>query len=147
MRTGADDIVEEERDLRAMLASLGEPDHPLPPADLVTRTMRRLPHEPPRVVARNQRRMRLFQASSIILLLLLATIGAMATLNGGPALAVLGDGRVGPSRALLSLQLLLKPMVVVVSGLIMPMIIIGGTSALLLLALVRRPIGAVDART
>jgi hypothetical protein len=91
--------------------------------------------------------MRLFQASSIILLLLLATIGAMATLNGGPALAVLGDGRVGPSRALLSLQLLLKPMVVVVSGLIMPMIIIGGTSALLLLALVRRPIGAVDART
>ncbi|GAB4111140.1 MAG: hypothetical protein Fur005_19380 [Roseiflexaceae bacterium] len=147
MRTGADDILEEERDLRAMLASLGEPEHPLPPADLVTRTMRRLPHEPPRVVARKQRRMRLFQFSAVALLLLMATVGALATLNGGPALALLGDGSVGPSRALLSLQLLLKPMVVVASGLIIPMILVGGTSALLVLALVRRPIGVVDART
>ncbi|MBK9713021.1 MAG: hypothetical protein IPO81_17180 [Kouleothrix sp.] len=112
-----DDFIDERTDaaLRRVLARLGEPSELEPPPDLVARTARRLPSAAPALAARSTAR-----AAALRLALRVAVFGALAlvallglwgALGGGARLAMLlGDGAVGPSRALLTLDLLAKPL-------------------------------------
>ena len=112
-----DDIVDQDRAdaaLRRALERLQALDA-APPPDLVTKTVRRLPAVPPAVAARQQAQraflgaaLRLAAALALALVLLL---GIASVLGAGGRLALLfGDGGAGLSRALLTVQLLAKPL-------------------------------------
>jgi hypothetical protein len=111
-------VIDDQRDdqaLRRLLERSGQPADLPPPPDLVTRTFRRLPQEPPAGAARaaarragQQLALRLALAGALALI---GLIGIWSALGGGPSLALLfGDGVSGLSRALLTLELLAKPL-------------------------------------
>lgn len=119
-----DDFLDDERAdaiIRRVLARLDEPSAIAPPPDLVTRSARRLPADPPAVAARNlARRAGLragARAAAFGALILLAALGIWSALGGQPLALLLGDGTSGLSRALLTLQLLSKPLLHTVGAL------------------------------
>jgi len=101
--------------LLRLLERSGQPAAMMPPPDLVTRTLRRLPHEMPAVAAqtaahRARRRLAL-RAVLASVLALIGLLGIWSVLGGGPSLALLvGNGVSGLSRALLTVELLSKPL-------------------------------------
>jgi hypothetical protein len=113
-----DDFLNDERAdaaLRRVLARLGEPVQVAPPPDLVTGTARLLPSEPPALAARSAQRkaaLRLvLRVSLFSILALVLLLGLSIALGAEPQIAMLfGDGGSGISRALLTLQLLAKPL-------------------------------------
>ena len=120
--------------MRRVLARLDEPAQEPPPPDLVGRTARRLPAEPPALAARLAARRRATRLALGALLggmvALVALIGLVGTLGGDPRLAMLfGDGASGLSRALLTLHLLAKPIVRAVGAAGVPLLL-GGAIAL-----------------
>lgn len=87
----------------------------VPPPDLVTRTARRLPNMPPtvaaRVAARQRALRRMLAVTASLAVAFVALAGLLDMLDAGPSLAGwFGDGRSGFSRAVLVVQLLLKPL-------------------------------------
>ena len=94
----------------------GQPAAVPPPPDLVTRTLRRLPQELPAIAG--QAAARASAPSGLVLrvalagaLALIGLLGIWSVLGGGPSLALLfGDGVSGLSRALLTVELLAKPL-------------------------------------
>jgi hypothetical protein len=119
-----DDFLDDERAedaIRRVLARLDEPSAVPSPPDLVTRTARRLPGVAPAIAARDAARaarVRLALAVVIALALgLFAALGIWSALGSGEQLALLfGDGAGGLSRAVLTLQLLSKPLLRAVTG-------------------------------
>jgi hypothetical protein len=113
-----DDFINDERadaGLRQALERMQALDRLTPPPDLVTRTARRLPAAPPAVAARQiARRAALRFAARIVIagvVALIALFGVVGVFGGGERLAQLfGDGGSGMSRALLTIQLLAKPL-------------------------------------
>jgi len=101
--------------LLRLLERSGQPMAAAPPADLVTRTLRRLPQEPPaiagRAAARRANRNLALRVALAIVLALLGLLGVWSVLGGGPSLALMfGDGVSGLSRTLLTVELLAKPL-------------------------------------
>ena len=125
-----DRFIDDERADALMARLLAHGDEPalaVPPPDLVARTARRLPVEPPAVAARLQARRRLLRAGLAVLLLgvfvLAALIGLGSMLAGEPRLALLfGDGTSGISRFVLTLYLLAKPLVHTVGAVGLPLL-------------------------
>jgi len=101
--------------LRRLLARSGQPSAVPPPPDIVTQTLRRLPQELPAVAGqaaarRAVRRLALRMTLSVALALI-GLLGIWSVLGGGPSLALLfGSGVSGLSRALLTVELLAKPL-------------------------------------
>ncbi len=113
-----------------LLARMGEPIRTDLPPDIVTRTARRLPSEPPALAARRaaRRRATRLALAGIVLgavaLVALVSIASMA--SGEPRLAMLfGDGGSGLSRTLLMLYLLAKPIVRMLSVIGAPLLLAG----------------------
>ena len=109
-----DDQRHEELLLR-LLERSSQPAAVAPPSDLVTRTLRRLPQEPPAVARQSSaRRAGIRLAVRVTLVLMLAFIGIVGiwnVLGGGPSLAMLfGNGVSGLSRVLLTVALMAKPL-------------------------------------
>lgn len=111
-------IIEDQRRdelLLRLLARSGQPVAAAPPADLVTRTLRRLPPELPAVAGqaaarRNSRRL-VLRALLVFALALIGLLGIWSALGGGPSLALMfGNGVSGLSRVLLTVGLLAKPL-------------------------------------
>src|SRR5205823_7928549 len=80
-----------------LLAHTDEPQHALPPADIVTRTARRLPSVPPALAARRAARQRMVRLTLIaavtVVLALVALVSLAGVFGGDPRLALLfGDG-------------------------------------------------------
>ena len=101
--------------LLRLLERSGQPTAVAPPPDLVTRTLRRLPQEPPavaaRAAARRARRRLALRALPALALVVIGLLGIGSVLGSGPSLALLfGNGVSGPSRALLTVELLAKPL-------------------------------------
>ena len=111
-------IIDDQRHdelLLRLLERSGQPTDATPPADLVTRTLRRLPQELPAIAgqaAARRARLRLaLRAVVASLLALIGTLGIWSVLGGGQSLALMfGDGVSGLSRALLAVELLAKPL-------------------------------------
>jgi hypothetical protein len=100
--------------LLRLLERSGQPAAAAPPPDLVTRTLRRLPQEPPaiagRIAARAARRRLALRAALASVLALIGVLG-IANVLGGASLALLfGNGVSGLSRALLTMELVAKPL-------------------------------------
>ncbi len=101
-----------EAALRRALALLDEPQLAEPPPDLVARSMRRLPNMTPAESARVAQRLaaiRLAMRLGLLALALLILLLGLAGLAGSQLALLFGDGGAGLSRALLTLQLLAKP--------------------------------------
>lgn len=100
--------------LRQLLAGFDEPQTAPPPADLVSRTARRLPVRPPAQAARAAARAALLsvaaRAALLLVALLIVGLGATAMLGGDWLALRFGDGSTGLSRTFLTLQLLAKPL-------------------------------------
>jgi hypothetical protein len=101
--------------LLRLLERSGQPAVVEQPPDLVTRTMRLLPHEVPaaagQAAMRRARRRLILRAILTIAVVLIAAFGIWSVLGGGPSLAlIIGDGVSGLSRVLLTVQLLAKPL-------------------------------------
>ena len=101
--------------LLRLLERSGQPAAASPPPDLVTRTLRRLPQEQPavaaRAAARRAARRVALRAALTGVLALIGLLGIWSVLGGGGALALLfGNGVSGLSRALLTVELLAKPL-------------------------------------
>jgi len=113
-----DDFLSDERAdarFREALGRLQALDPAAPPPDLVTRTARRLPAVPPEIAARQiARRAALGLVARVVLaglVALVALLGLAGVFGAGERLARLfGDGGSGISRALLTIQLLAKPL-------------------------------------
>jgi hypothetical protein len=113
-----DNFLDDERAdaaLRRLLARSGQPAPAPPPSDLVTRTLQLLPPEPPAVAAREVARRAAVRFALRVMLVgalaLVAMLGIWSALGGGVRLALIfGDGARGASRALLTLELLAKPL-------------------------------------
>jgi hypothetical protein len=111
-------IIDDQRHdelLLHLLERAGQPSAVAPPADLVTRTLRRLPQEMPavagRVAARRAGRRLALRGLLALVLALIGILGIWSVLGGGPSLALMvGDGVSGLSRALLAVELLAKPL-------------------------------------
>jgi len=105
----------DEEVLRRLLERSGQPVAAPAPPDLVTRTLRRLPQQPPAAAARAAtrravRRVALRWALAGVLSLI-GVLRIWSVLGAGPSLALMfGDGVSGLSRALLTLELLAKPL-------------------------------------
>jgi len=101
--------------LLRLLERSGQPSVVPPPADLVTRTLRRLPQELPAIAgqaaARRARRRSALRVTLALALALIGLLGIGSVLGGGPSLALMfGDGVSGISRVLLTVELLAKPL-------------------------------------
>jgi hypothetical protein len=101
--------------LLSLLARSGQPAAAPSPADLVTRTLRQLPQEPPaiagRAFARRARRRLVLRLMLVAALGLFGVLGIWSALGGGASLALMfGDGVSGLSRTLLTVELLAKPL-------------------------------------
>jgi len=101
--------------LLRLLERSGQPSVVPPPADLVTRTLRRLPQELPAIAgqaaARRTRRRSALRVTLALALALIGLLGIGSVLGGGPSLALMfGDGVSGISRVLLTVELLAKPL-------------------------------------
>jgi len=101
--------------LLRLLERSGQPSVVPPPADLVTRTLRRLPQELPAIAgqaaARRTRRRSALRVTLALALALIGLLGIGSVLGGGPSLALkFGDGVSGISRVLLTVELLAKPL-------------------------------------
>lgn len=127
-----DDLLDGERAdaaIRRVLARLDEPAALAPPPDLVTRTARRLPGVPPAAAARSAARRAALRAGLRLavmgVLILVAGLGIWGAVGGQPLALLLGDGTGGLSRALLTLQLLSKPLLHTVGGLGGPLLAAG----------------------
>lgn len=126
-----DNLLDDERAdvaLRQLLARAGEPSRVPPPPDLVARTARRLPAEPPARAARRAARRRAVRlaigATLLCVMALPALVSLLDTLGGGSPFGLLfGDGAGGLSRALLALHLLAKPLLWTVGSVGAPLLL------------------------
>ena len=117
MEHGDDDRLADERAdtaFKRLIEGEATVQPSVPAADLVTRTLRRLPTVPPAVAAQQQQRRS--QINRQVRVVLLALIALVAGFNiwgvaaHGPQLAfMVGDGESGLSAVLLGLQLAAKP--------------------------------------
>ena len=113
-----DDFIDDERadaKLRQALERLQALDQLPPPPDLVTRVSRRLPAVPPALAARQAARRVAWRFAARVAIAgaaaLMVLLGAIGVFGEGERLARLfGDGGSGVSRALLTIQLLAKPL-------------------------------------
>jgi hypothetical protein len=101
--------------LLRLLERSGQPAAAAPPPDLVTRTLQRLPQELPAVAgqaaARRAGRRLVLRAMLVVALVLIGLFGIWSVLGGGLSLALMfGNGVSGLSRALLTVELLAKPL-------------------------------------
>jgi hypothetical protein len=101
--------------LLRLLERSGQPAAVPPPPDLVTKTLRLLPQELPAVAgqaaARRALRRRALRVALVATLVLIGVRGIWSVLGGGPSLALLfGNGVGGISRALLTVELVAKPL-------------------------------------
>ncbi len=101
--------------LLRLLERSGQPSAALPPPDLVTRALRRLPQELPavarRAAARCASRRLTLRVTLALALALIGLLGIWSMLGGGLSRALIfGDGASGLSRALLTVELLAKPL-------------------------------------
>jgi len=101
--------------LLRLLERSGQPAAAVPPPDLVTRTLQRLPRELPAVAgqaaARRAVRRLVLRAMLAGALVLIGLLGIWSVLGGGLSLALMfGNGVGGLSRALLTMELLAKPL-------------------------------------
>ena len=111
-------IIDDQRHdelLLRLLERSGQPAAVTPPPDLVTSTLRRLPHEPPAIaklaVTRRARRRLALRVMLAGVLALIGLVGIWSVLGGGPSLALMfGNGVSGLSRVLLTVELLAKPL-------------------------------------
>jgi len=111
-------VIDDQRHDQLLLRLLERSGQPLtaaPPADLVTRTLRRLPQELPAIAgqaaARRRGRRLVLWVTLAVGLVLIGLIGVWSVLSGGPSLALLfGNGVGGLSRVLLTVGLLAKPL-------------------------------------
>jgi hypothetical protein len=132
MGSREDSLDDERADalMRRLLARAGEPAQPPVPPDLVSRTARRLPAAAPALAAQAAARRRAIRIAITATLLglvgLIALVSLAGMVAGDPRLAMLfGDGGSGPSRALLTLYLLAKPIVRVVGAVGAPLLLAG----------------------
>jgi hypothetical protein len=107
--------------LLRLLERSGQPAPVPPPPDLVTKTLRLLPPELPAVAghaaARRALRRRTLRVALVAALALIGGLGIWSAVGGGPSLALLfGNGVSGISRALLTVELLAKPLLHIVGG-------------------------------
>lgn len=118
MGNGHEHFIDDERSdaaFRRVLALVDEPRQIDPPPDLVTRSLRRLPAEPPALAARRLSR-RSWRRTALSLgvgavILTLALLNLLSDAGVLPTSAlILGDGSGGLSRVLLTLHLLTKPL-------------------------------------
>lgn len=131
-----DDFLDDERAdaaIRRVLARLDEPAHREPPPDLVTRTARRLPSASPALATRQAARraaLRLgLRAALFGLVALVVALGLWGALGGEQLAMLFGDGSGGLSGAILTLQLLSKPLLRTIGAAGGPLLI-GGTALL-----------------
>ena len=111
-------IIDDQRHDELLLRLLERSSQPAavtPPPDLVTSTLRRLPHEPPAIaglaVTRRARRRLALRVMLAGVLALIGLFGIWSVLGGGPSLALMfGNGVSGLSRVLLTVELLAKPL-------------------------------------
>ena len=111
-------VIDDQRHDQLLLRLLersGQPSAAPPPADLVTRTLRRLPQELPaiagQIAARRAGRRLALRATLALALALIGVLGIWSVLGGGPSLALMfGNGVSGLSRELLTVELLAKPL-------------------------------------
>ena len=111
-------IIDDQRHdelLLRLLERSGQPAAVMPPPDLVTSTLRRLPQEPPAiaglVATRRARRRLALRVMLAGVLALIGLFGIWSALGGGPSLALMfGNGVSGLSRVLLTVELLAKPL-------------------------------------
>jgi hypothetical protein len=127
-----DDFLDDERAdaaMRRVLARVSEPSQLAPPPDLVARTARRLPAEPPALAARNAARRRAIRlglgAALAVLVALVALAGVMSAFGEARIAMLFGDGGSGLSRFLLMLQLLAKPLLRTVVAVGLPLLLGG----------------------
>jgi hypothetical protein len=131
-----DDFLDDERVdamVRRMLTRIGEPAPVPPPPDLVSRTARRLPAEPPLIAARRAARRRVVKMTLgaallgiVGLVVLSGILGALGLQS--PVAMLVGDGEGGLSRVLLMLQLLAKPLLRSFGTVAVPLLV-GGSLA------------------
>jgi hypothetical protein len=123
---------------RQLLASYGEPAAVEPPPDLVTRIGRVLTTVTPGDLARRARTRRAVQWVVLALFAALAVLGAVIVVTGGPASPLVGSGGSGLGRAILTVQLVLKPLVGTLSSVFFPMALTGLASAFAVVWLLQR---------
>jgi hypothetical protein len=131
-----DSFLDDERAdaaLQRLLARAGEPSQLSPPADLIARTARRLPTEPPTLAAR-----RIRQRQTVRFVLLGVIFGLVALVGLASLLDVLagheqfaglfGSGGGGLSRVVLTLHLLVKPALWAIGAVGVPLLLAGGVA-------------------
>ncbi len=101
--------------LLRLLERSGQPIAAVPPPDLVTRTLRRLPQELPAVAAQAAARRAVhrlvLRVMLTVVLALIGLLGIWSVLGSGQSFALMfGNGVSGLSRALLTVELLAKPL-------------------------------------
>jgi len=101
--------------LLRLLERSGQPAAAVPPPDLVTRALRRLPQELPTIAgkaaARRAGRRLALRVTLAGVLALIGLLGIWSVLGYGPSFALMfGNGVSGLSRVLLTVELLAKPL-------------------------------------
>lgn len=137
-RLAETDYDDEERAFLRLLAAYGEPAPVEPPPDLVTRIGRRLSGDVAAQLARRRRAVQVLQWASFGAMVVLLALGAWVVATGGPAAPLVGNGTSGVGRALLTVQLLLKPLIGTFGALLIPLTAVGGVAAFGSAWLIRR---------
>ncbi len=141
MRTGRNNVIDEEpsdTQFRQLLGRYGEPHPPSLPPDLVTRSMRQIPDVLPADLLGRARIARAIALIIAVAAVAAALAGAWALRDPRLAAGVMagGDGTAG--RALLTLQLAAKPILGAVSSLGLALLCVGVAAAIGSAAIVRR---------
>ncbi len=118
------DTDRDDAEFQQLLASFGEPAPIAVPPDLVVRTARRLPQQPPQVVLRRQQTRIALRFSAIVLLIIFVAFGLLSQ-HTGPSSIPFGSENVGLGRVLLISQLALKPLLATISSLSLLLIGVG----------------------
>jgi hypothetical protein len=144
-RLAETDYDDEERAFLRLLAAYGEPAPIEPPPDLVTRMGRRLSGDVAAQLARRRRVVQVLQWAAFGAVVVLLALGAWVVATGGPAAPLIGNGTSGVGRALLTVQLILKPLIGTFGALLIPLTTIGGVAACASAWLIRRRPVTADA--
>jgi hypothetical protein len=131
-------VDEDEDAFRQLLASYGQPAAAPPPPDLVTRTARRMAASALPQARRPSSAGPVLQWAGLGLLVALLLMGVWVSAAGGPASPLIGGGGAGFGRALLMIQLLLKPLAGTIGSVLVPMAVLGFAAGLSSFWLLRR---------
>ena len=139
------DYDDEERAFLRLLAAYGEPAQVEPPPDLVTRMGRRLSGDVAAQLARRARAVQVLQWTALGAMVVLLALGVWIVSTGGPAAPLIGNGTSGVGRALITVQLLLKPLIGTFGVMLIPLTAVGGVAACASAWLIRRRPVTADA--